>query len=801
MATLFFEDRDGTTSEQSDDGREGKGRRKGEGFRHSSSPGYSSSRSSRDRDRGGSDYSRDQRDRRGGEGRSHYRTKDSHNRHGGSSSGRDKDWDHDSNVDSSDEETASSSWSQQQRGAPRSGSGSGNKGYSYHHGRGRRGQTLSSYQSKFGQKHGSDSRGRSGGRDSSNWSHGGSGRTTAQELRAQAEKVKKRREKGLSLLQTPKMKPSDNLDEFNYPAPPSWYLEAVEKWEKEREEKEKAVAGGLEAGGESLPIQQSHTSVSAGAVVTSVMPQPQPLFPPAMQFVQQQQPTVDVTSTSLLGEPPQMLQPLMPGVQVPPAGLPPPAPPQIPSLFPLRPPPPPSLAAPLQPPLQQQHLLQPSLVLPPPAPLVQPPPNPALGPAPVAVNVAAQPQLAAPGTSQMVAVGGGQQFGQGFPLGVAVPGKEEEEERGGGKAVVSTVRVSSLALDITNKLGEGVQGAEEDEEEEEEGRMKIALETPTPQPAAAEAKTFSFIPAESTGEPETDRTPMATEKDAPIEAKEDPSKPENDDKPVETTSTSEEKEEAKKEDEERMEVDVPASQELPPSCPAGPQPVATAASDDDSTKPSSSSEPPPLPTTSTTSCASVSTTSPANPATTSCSATDTDIKTYSPPPQALLQSQTSSIPPPTSSFPAAPPPPSIITSSAASSPPAADRGGYSVSIHGRREVNLEGNEDLQQPPEESEVEEEDSDYDKYLDQLDEEEDGEEVSSSALVGAISASLLQNNPLDEDFPAINPDAAGAGRSGEETLKSLLVGSSVLHRDHYDRGSSRTRGEVETTLPFIE
>ena len=74
----------------------------------------------------------------------------------------------------------------------------------------------------------------------------------------------------------------------------------------------------------------------------------------------------------------------------------------------------------------------------------------------------------------------------------------------------------------------------------------------------------------------------------------------------------------------------------------------------------------------------------------------------------------------------------------------------------------------------SDPEEEDSDYDKYLDQLDEEEDEEEPSKSSLVGAISASLLQNNPLDEDFPAIDPaNELQSSAATDMSLKSLLVG----------------------------
>jgi hypothetical protein len=799
LASLFFEDRDGTTSEQSDDGREGRGRRKGERFRHSSSPGSTSSRSGRDRDRDRSSSTRDQRDRRGGEGRSHYRTtKDSHNRHGGGE--REKDWDHDSNGDSSEEETASSSWSQ----------GKGGKGYSHHHRRGRRGGG-GHYQSKFGQKHdrfGADSRGsggRSGGRDTSNW---GSGKMTAKELQAQAENVRKRREKGLSLLQTPKMKPSDNLDEFNYPAPPSWYLEAVEKWEKEREEKEKAGAGG---GGVPLTIQQPQPLVAAAS-----MPQPQPLFPPSTQFIhtQQQNPMADVTNTSLLGEPP---RPLIPVARIPPAGLQPPMPPQIPSLFP---PPLPSLV----PPLQLQPLIQPSsLVPPPPLPLVRPippPNNPALGSTAATFSVAAPPRLhVVGGGPRMVAVSS---EGYAFQLGTA--GVANEAERG-GKAVVSTVRVSSLALDITNRPGEG--GAKEmevdDEEDDEEGRMKIALETPTPQPSATDAKTFSFFRAES----DTDRG-AAVDKGSPGTEKDNSVKCEKDTEPTENTSASDDKDE-KKEGEDKMEVDDSTSEKSLPVCPTESQPGATAGTSGDLTKPS---DPLPL---STPSAPPVTT---ANP-TSSDPVVYADIKTYSPPPLALLQPPSSSFPsspPPTSPLPApssstaattAPattvsgydtPRPTATTTTSAPLPTASERSappavnsaataigfdvppiatgsGLGVSFKGSRGGEGRGGdnkgEHQRQVQEESDMEEGDFDYDKYLDQLDEEEDGVEVPSSALVGAISTSLLQNNPLDEDFPAINPSTASTNRK-DETLKSLLVGESGLDvSEESSKGSSRGRG----------
>lgn len=53
--------------------------------------------------------------------------------------------------------------------------------------------------------------------------------------------VKERRDRGEALLVTPRGNTCNNLDQFNYPAPPSWYLEAVEVYEKEKEREAKSV--------------------------------------------------------------------------------------------------------------------------------------------------------------------------------------------------------------------------------------------------------------------------------------------------------------------------------------------------------------------------------------------------------------------------------------------------------------------------------------------------------------------------------------------------------------------------------
>lgn len=77
---------------------------------------------------------------------------------------------------------------------------------------------------------------------------------TAKQFHSLASKVAKRREKGLSLLPNPDAPVCNNLDQFNYPAPPSWYLDAVEMWEKKMKERQEAECQGTTvvdaAGGE-----------------------------------------------------------------------------------------------------------------------------------------------------------------------------------------------------------------------------------------------------------------------------------------------------------------------------------------------------------------------------------------------------------------------------------------------------------------------------------------------------------------------------------------------------------------------
>ena len=61
---------------------------------------------------------------------------------------------------------------------------------------------------------------------------------TAQQFHNLALKVKQRKEDGLPLLPQPNLDKCGNLDQYNYPAPPSWYLEEVENWEKREKEEE-----------------------------------------------------------------------------------------------------------------------------------------------------------------------------------------------------------------------------------------------------------------------------------------------------------------------------------------------------------------------------------------------------------------------------------------------------------------------------------------------------------------------------------------------------------------------------------
>lgn len=636
LATLFFEDRDGTRGDLSDDGKEGHGERKGDQSRHSGSPNSRSSRERGDRDRD-RDRTRD-RDKRD---RNYSRSKDR-------GRNRDRDRDQDSNVDSSEEE---SSWSQR-------GSRFG-KGYQPYQRGGRKGN----YQSKYGQKHdrfggamGSDTRGtggRQGGRENSqqsNWNPGPGRMMTAQQCQALAENFRKRREKGLPLLQTPKIKPTDNLDQFNYPAPPSWYLEAVENWEKMHRESATVSNQVGQAPPTTLqvhvlaPIQTQLPAGITDIVGAEQMVRPPPLFPPSTQFVQPLNPT----NTSIFGGPPPGL-PCMPG-QV--ANLALPIPVQAPSLFP-----PTSGPVPCK-------------------PLFVPLPNTALSVVP-------------PG-SQLIAAQGDQQGSS-----LAVVGVEKEEER----AVVSTVKavnVSSLALNVSS--------AEEEEDMEDEGRMKIALETPTPQPDA-DSRRFTLFQTVATEHNErtiTEEVPGLTKADDNMAEKES--------RDVEKMETSEACDVTVNKETQGEEMEVGASP--------------------DKGKNENSSISPDL---------------------------DLEVMAAVPPPIAPV---------------VAPADPSF--SSKAS--PTIVKAIPPVQLTTPSETKLKGTENHFAVKNRVESDhDEDFDYDKYLDQLDEEEEGEDMIGPSLVGTLRSSLLKNNPLDEDFPAINPvneSQASRNGSGEGgSLRSLV------------------------------
>ena len=698
LATLFFEDRDGTPSELSDDAKgEGGygGKKRGERFGHSSSP--AGSRSKRDRDRSARDRGRRERD--------YHRGKNSH--HGRNE--RERDRDQDSNVDSSEDE---SSWPQR---------GSRRKGYassSYQRG-GRRGN----YQSKYGQKNdrfggssgsGSGDNNRGGGGRQGSWGYNSSGRLTAQEAQAQVENFRKRREKGLSLLSTPNVKPSDNLDQFNYPAPPSWYLDAVEKWEKQQQQQQERGEGGgslLQAG---LATNPPLPPLQAGGL-TAESVKPQPLFPPSMQFIVQQ--------------PPGVMEPVVSG-NPPPHPLPPLMPAQLPP-----PPPPPHLTGPPLP-LYPQFIPPPSQLVHAVPSLFPPVVSGEMNQVSLTVNQASLTVSASPPVS---VCGGGQP--QGTQLAVVGIGSEEGKSSGGGSGV-STVTISSLSLDVSSKT-DRISAVEEDDEDEEVG-MKIALETPTPQPSANETKTFSLFQAtpstttttEETVEDETGSAPVVEKEEDDVGKSVTEGGSAENNKPQEVSEK--EKKEVVSEDGAASSNDlISTSESLEPPVSG----VATSSETEQAPTIPSTSEPTP---------ASSETTTAAN-----SDSVTTELKTYSPPPMTLPSSS----------------PAGGCLPEAAVSQEAAE--GH----HKEPEVAME-----------SEPEEGDSDYDAYLDQLDEEEDGEEPSKSSLVGAIGVSLLQNNPLDEDFPAIDPTNESQPSSNRDvSLKALLAGS-------FDTSNTKGKGMIK-------
>ena len=493
---------------------------------------------------------------------------------------------------------------------------------------------------------------------------------TAQQCYALAEKVRKRREKGLSLLPTPKIKPTDNLDQFNYPAPPSWYLEAVEKWEKSQREQERSDGGNqaLPTGSEMHVLQVPAPPVgTAGNVGTEQMIKPMPLFPPSIQFT----PPLQAASASIFGEPPPGLQPLVLGqmANVAPQPIAPQLA-QVPSLFP------PNVAA-----LPIMPMALPHNVI-------------------AAANVV--PPLSVSSTHPM-SMQGEQHHG----TSLTIVGVETQPEG----SSVSTVKVSSLSLNVS--LSE-----EGEDAEDEEGNMKIALETPTPQPDATDTKTFNLFPVVSTHEGGAAKVDEPGLKNANVSE-------EN----VNTTSEVCDEERRKAEDDgEEMEVEAPqendTKQNITIASESQPGVSATVV-----TPPSIApgSSPPSKPNLATSVHSSEASPIPA------------DIKPITSPPQ-----------------------PPVVQLTTLLSPPTLTEG---ISNHLEED---EASHVISEP-------EVDSDYDKYLDQLDEEEDQVDIDGPSLVGALSASLLQNNPLDEEFPAINPvnESSTSQKDGgkDATLRSLL------------------------------
>lgn len=71
-----------------------------------------------------------------------------------------------------------------------------------------------------------------------------------------------RLQQGLSLLPPPKEPQCGNLDQFNYPAPPSWYLQEVEEWEKKEAAANAATAGD---GGVATGVKEAGQQQQPGA--------------------------------------------------------------------------------------------------------------------------------------------------------------------------------------------------------------------------------------------------------------------------------------------------------------------------------------------------------------------------------------------------------------------------------------------------------------------------------------------------------------------------------------------------------
>ena len=88
---------------------------------------------------------------------------------------------------------------------------------------------------------------------------------SAYQMACVAATVKERRDRGEALMATPKGATCNNLDQFNYPAPPSWYIEALEAYEEKEKERE------LKSGGEpAVPGDQQGAPELIAAVVVPV---------------------------------------------------------------------------------------------------------------------------------------------------------------------------------------------------------------------------------------------------------------------------------------------------------------------------------------------------------------------------------------------------------------------------------------------------------------------------------------------------------------------------------------------------
>ncbi len=136
--------------------------------------------------------------------------------------------------------------------AGRGGHDSDSDSYHYSSKSGGRGRKFGGYgQTKNYQQHGMGKRsyGRGAGvKPSGNYGgysgrmyHGMGGNSDMRGIVLTQEEITSRRQSGKGLLIAPKdQKKCSDLDQFNYPAEPTWYLEEVSKWEK-REEEKKAV--------------------------------------------------------------------------------------------------------------------------------------------------------------------------------------------------------------------------------------------------------------------------------------------------------------------------------------------------------------------------------------------------------------------------------------------------------------------------------------------------------------------------------------------------------------------------------